>query len=115
MVYSLVNFVPQPYQDAINECELAILEHADAVTPDLIQLFNGENEPVNDLLRNNQYPEVIGSLRAALVMAHIHNDQIVEALTTWYGTSHDVPRQELATMDVNQQMEWYNNHASSLT
>ena len=110
MVYSLINFVPLPYEDAINECELALLEHADAVTPALIEVFNQENESINELLRNNQYPLVIGSSRAALVMAHIHNDPIVEAITAWYSVNHEVPRQELANMDVQQQMEWYNNH-----
>ncbi len=109
LVFSMVNFVPQPYQDAINECELAILAHADTALPKLVETYNGQNARTNDHLRSLDYPVVVARLRAALALSHIDSDAASEAIRGFFNTPQEVPFGDLASMNVQQQQNWYSN------
>lgn len=115
MVFGLVNFIPQPFEDALNECELALLAHGDAAVPKLLEVINGTNTAVNDHLRSIRYRAVVGQLRATAVMAHIHNDAAAAAMTTWFSTDHPVPYAELRDMPTAEQQNWYDQQGQMFT
>lgn len=107
MVYGLVNLVPDPYADAMQECELALLKHIDAAIPPLVAMLNNENEAVINLMRELNMRTVGAQLRAAVVLSHIHNDAANAALASWLSTPHPAPVDELRLMAVNEQQDWY--------
>lgn len=115
MVFGLVNFIPQPFDDALNECELALLAHADRAAPKLIALFNGTDTTATQHLRSMRYRPIVGSLRAAAVLAHAHTDTGNAALIQWFSTPFDVPMAELRDMPVAEQQNWYDQAGQLFT
>lgn len=107
MVFGLVNFIPQPFDDALNECELALLAHPDRAAPRLLQLFNGTDTVSVQHLRSIRYRPIVGQLRAAAVLAHLHTDAANTGLIAWFSTAYDVPMVELRDMPVAEQQNWY--------
>jgi len=110
MVFGLVNVIPEPYSDALKDCELALVRHGDRAASSLLTLFRGENGEINNHLRSLRYRPPFGQLYAAGVLSSIHNDATNAGLIEWFSTEHEVPFQELRQMDEVDQSDWYNKH-----
>lgn len=115
LVFGLVNFIPQPYADALKECELALLAHGDASVPALSALLNDENQRAINQLRSNQYRPIVGRLRAAAVLANLHSDAANDVLRTWFSTEHPVPYDQLRNMSETDQTIWYDQSGQLFT
>ncbi len=115
MVFGTVNLIPQPFEDALNECELALLAHGDAVVPKLAALFRGENQTANTRLTSMQYQMVVGKLRAGAVLAHIGSPLAVNVLISWFNTQQEIPVTELERMTPEQAAAWYDFHGQLFT
>ncbi|MCB9507305.1 MAG: hypothetical protein H6698_07250 [Myxococcales bacterium] len=115
LVFSLSNFEPQPFQDALADCELALLAHGDAAVPKLAETFRGENAAVNTRLLAIQYQAVVGQLRAAAVLAHMTSPAAMAPLLQWVGTHQDVPAAQLSQMTNEQAAQWYEYHGQMFT
>lgn len=115
LVFGLVNFIPQPYSDALKECELALLAHGDRSVPGLAALLNDENQEAIIQLRSNQYRPIVGRLRAAAVLANLHTDAANDVLRTWFATPHPVPYDELRNMSETDQTIWYDQNGQLFT
>lgn len=107
MVFSLVNFIPQPYEDAINECELALLEHGDRAVPALAEVLRGENQRVREHLTSIEYPPVTGQLRAARVLSRRGSPAVIAAFDAFFTTDNPVPRADMMDLPVQVQQDWY--------
>jgi hypothetical protein len=110
MVFGLVNVIPEPYADALKDCELALTRHGDRAAASLLVLFRGENGEINNHLRSLRYRPPFGQLYAAGVLSSIHNDAGNNGLIEWFSTEHEVPYQQLRQMDELEQSDWYNKH-----
>lgn len=115
LVFGLVNFVPQPFEDALNECELAILAHGDAAVAKLTEVFNGRNQRVNTQLTSMQYQLVVGKLRAGAVLAHISSEASMAPILAWFATAQEIPVAELEQMTPEQASAWYDFHGQLFT
>lgn len=114
LAFSLVNFIPQPFTDALNECELALIEHGDRSVPALLRMMNGEDQRVNTHLRSIQYPDSVGQLRGGAVLAHLASPAAVQALVTWFNTEKALP-EELLRMELTEQQQWYEQQGQLFT
>ena len=110
ITFGLVNFRAQPYEDAVRECEMAALVHKTAVLPALVELYKGDNERANDLVKGLGFSDATARMRAAMVMGHARDHKANNAIRTWLRTEQVVPRSELAAMNLNEQQNWYDNH-----
>lgn len=115
LVYGLVNFIPQPFDDAMNQCELALLAHGDAAVPKLAELFRGENQAANTRLTSMSYQLVVGKLRAGAVLAHIGTPTAMNVLIQWFQTQQEIPVTELEQMTPEQASAWYDFHGQLFT
>jgi hypothetical protein len=107
MVYGLVNLIPDPYADAMQDCEAALLRHRDAAVAPLVEMLNDQNQEVINLMRELNMRNVGAQLRAAVVLSHIGSDAAADALRTWLSAAHPAPVDELRLMAVNEQQDWY--------
>lgn len=110
IAFGLVNFRAQPYEDAVRECEMAALVHKEAVTPALVELYSGDNERANELMRSQGFSAATGQMRAAMVLGHLRDSDANNAIRKWLRTEQTVPRSELAAMSLQEQQNWYDNH-----
>lgn len=110
IIFGMVNFQVAPMDDAMNVCEAAALQHEEAITPMLVALYNGENERANAHLRSINMSIAAGQLRAALVLAHMKNDDANDAIRAYFRQDHVIPTRELADMSLEEQQNWYNNN-----
>ena len=110
IVFGLVNLQPQPYDDAMRNCELAILAHADAARPSVIQLFTGENTRAMDHIQSLGLSTAAARMRGAMVLARQRNSEANNAIRDWFRQRQVVPTSELGTMNLQQQQAWYDNH-----
>ncbi len=115
LVFGLVNFVPDPFQDALNECELALLAHGDAPVQKLAEVLREENATVNTRLTSMSYNQVVGSLRAGAVLAHNGSPAAQNALLAWFGTQQEIPVTELEQMTPEEASAWYDHHGQLFT
>lgn len=115
LVFGLVNFIPQPFDDAMAECELALLAHGDAAVPKLTETFRGNNQAVNTQLTSMQYQLVVGRLRAGAVLAHIGTPAALAPLIEWFNTQQQIPVAELERMTPEQASAWYDFHGQLFT
>lgn len=115
LAFALINFIPAPPQDAVSECELALIKHGDRAVPALQALLAGTNQEVNTHLRSLQLPDSVGRLRGGAVLAHLGTPAATAALIEWFGTSQELPRQELARMDIAAQQAWYSQQGQLFT
>jgi hypothetical protein len=107
LVFSTVNFTPQPFNDPFADCELALLKFKEASIPKLVEVFKGNNQKVNDHLKELKYPVVTGQLRAAAALAH--SRAASAALTEYVSAPRPVPRAELASMSIEDQQNYFSN------
>ena len=115
LVYGLVNFVPEPFQDALHECELALLAHGDAPVGKLGEVLREENPTVNTRLTSMEYNTVVGALRAGAVLAHNGSDAAQAVLLSWFGTQREIPVAELEAMSAEEAVAWYDHHGQLFT
>lgn len=110
ITFGLVNFRAQPYEDAMRECEMAALVHKEAIVPALVELYSGDNERANEHVRSMGFSDAPARMRAAMIMAHLRNNEANSAIRQWLRTEQTVPRSELAAMSLQEQQNWYDNH-----
>jgi len=115
LVFGLVNFIPAPYQDALNECEYALVRHGDRGVTALLRVLNGENEAVLDRLRNIGYRPVVGQLRAVSVLSKLRSDRGNEGIIAWFSEDKGNPMAELSRLSVDEQLSWYDLHGQLFT
>jgi hypothetical protein len=113
LVFGLVNFIPQPYEDALHACELALVQQRSRAVPAVTRLFNGENQTAINHLRSHRFRPVVGQLRAASVLSRMHTDAANEALHAWFDTPKTVPHEDLREMQVAEQQNWYDQNGQS--
>ena len=114
LAFGLVNFIPQPFSDALNDCELALIAHGDLAVAPLLRMMNGEDQRVNTHLRSVQYPDSVGQLRGGAVLAHLGTPAAVQALNAWFGSEKALP-EELLRMEIAQQQQWYEQQGQLFT
>src|SRR5690606_15756328 len=68
------------------------------------------NERANAHLRSINMSIAAGQLRAALVLAHMKNDDANDAIRAYFRQDHVIPTRELADMSLEEQQNWYNNN-----
>ena len=115
LAFSLVNVVPQPFQDAFHDCEIALLHHGDAAVPMLREMFNGGNVAVNTQLRNIDFQEVVASLRAGAVLSHMTTPAANGVLLEWFRTPQELPVTQLTQMSPEEATAWYDQHGQLFT
>jgi hypothetical protein len=115
LVFGLVNFVPEPFQDALNECELGLLAHGDAPIGKLSEVLREENVTVNTRLTSMGYNTVVGSLRAGAVLAHNGSPAAQNVLIQWFSTPREIPVAELEAMTADEAVAWYDHHGQLFT
>ncbi|TVR04641.1 MAG: hypothetical protein EA398_01390 [Deltaproteobacteria bacterium] len=107
MVFGLVNFIPMPFEDALDACELALLSHGDRAVPALAELLRAENTRVRDHLVNLEYPPVTGQVRAARVLSRRGSDAALAVFAEFFRTNTPIPRADMMDLSVQMQSEWY--------
>ena len=115
LVYGLVNFVPEPFQDALHECELALLAHGDAPVAKLGEVLREQNPTVNTRLTSMNYNTVVGALRAGAVLSHNGSEAAQAVLLSWFGTQREIPVAELEAMSAEEAVAWYDHHGQLFT
>jgi hypothetical protein len=115
LAFGLVNLNPQPVEDAMNECELALVRHGAASVPVLQEMFLGNNTAVNNHLTTLQYLPVVGQLRSGAVLSHLPIPSSTAVLLGWFDSRHDVPAAELERMGAQQASAWYDFHGQLFT
>ena len=115
LVFGLVNFIPEPFQDALNECELGLLAHDDAPVAKLGEVLSGQNVTVNTRLTSMNYNPVVGALRAGAVLAHNGSPAAQGVLLNWFGTAREIPVAELEAMTGDEAVAWYDHHGQLFT
>lgn len=115
LAFGLVNFIPEPFQDALNECELGLIAQGDRAIPALQAMLNGQNQAVNTQLRTVRFPDSVGQLRGGAALAHLNTEASTAALIEWFNTKREIPRQELSRMEVGEQQNWYNQQGQLFT
>jgi hypothetical protein len=115
LVFGLVNFIPEPFEDALSECELGLMAHEGRSVPKLLAVLNGENTTVTTHLRNLRYRAIVGQLRAIAVLAHIANDAALVGITAFVSRPYEVPMIELRDMPVAEQQNWYDQSGQLFT
>ena len=96
-------------QNATNECALALLNVGDPAIPYLLEVLNHENEVIAGHLVGAGYTAEVAGLRAARVLADMASPAAFEGLNTWFTTLHLVPIDQIASMDIQQAMNWHQN------
>jgi hypothetical protein len=107
IAYGLVNLIPARNEDAMQACELAAMQHGDAVVPYLVEMLNSGNEAVLNLMRELNMRDVGAQMRAAVVLARLNTDASAAALRQWLSSPHPAPIEELRLMAVNEQQDWF--------
>lgn len=115
MVFGLVNFIPQPFEDALHACELALIRQRARSVPATTTLLNSQNQVAINQLRSNRFRPVVGQLRAASVLSRMHTDAAVEAFHAWFAAEHPVPHEDLREMQVAEQQNWYDQNGQTFT
>lgn len=110
IVLGLVNFTAQPNADPIHECEMAALAHKDAVLEALVELYKGENERANNIVKEQGFSDATARMRGAMVLGHLRNSDANDAIRGWLKTRHAVARSMLSGMKLEEQQAWYDNH-----
>lgn len=113
--FSLVNFIPTTGEDALNECERALIAQGDRSIPTLVAMLNGTNQAVNTHLTTLRQPLSVGQLRGGATLAHLNTPAAQTALIEWFNTKREIPRQELSRMEVGEQQNWYNQQGQLFT
>lgn len=110
LIFSLVNFNPLPYDDAVRTCEFALIKHLDQAWSDVVQLYQGDNQRVNSHLASLDYNTATGQLRAAMIFWHTRDARSADPIRQWLQADHPVPEDEIASMTLEEQQTWYSNH-----
>jgi hypothetical protein len=110
LIFSLVNFNPMPYDDAVKTCEFALIKHLDQAWSEVITLYKAENSRVNSHLESLDYNKATGQLRAAMIFWHTRDPRAAEPIRQWLQSDHPVPEDEISEMTLEEQQNWYSNH-----
>lgn len=110
LIFSLVNFNPLPYDDAVRTCEFALIKHLDQAWSDVVQLYQGDNQRVNSHLESLDYNTATGQLRAAMIFWHTRDSRAAGPIRQWLEAEHPVPEDEISSMTLEEQQAWYSNH-----
>lgn len=110
IVIGLVNFTARPNEDPVHECEMAAIAHKDAVLEALVELYNGENERANAIVKEQGFSDATARMRAAMVLGHLKNHGANDAIRGWLKTRQTVARAQLESMRLEEQQAWYDNH-----
>lgn len=110
LIFSLVNFNPMPYDDAVRTCEFALIKHLDQAWADVVELYQGDNQRVNTHLEALDYNTATGQLRGAMVFWHTRDPRAAAPLRQWIQSDHPVPEDKISAMTLEEQQTWYSNH-----
>lgn len=113
LLFSLINFVPQPYQDARLECQLALIRVGSPAVAALLAMFRGHDMTVNSHLQSMNYPIDIARTRAAWTLAEMASPEALDTMLEWLGTEQVLPLAELNEMPVEEQQNWFMHYGQS--
>jgi hypothetical protein len=115
LLFGLVNLQMQPYQDAMNECSLALVQIGAPAHEPLMAMLQGNNETVANHLVSLGVTNAGGALRAARVIADIAAPSGFDSVASWFNTPHEVTREFLESLGLEGAQNWFANFAETFT